>query len=207
MDLNLDNFQIRRTNPYLAGPTSFLSGEERYMAKAQGLVGFEIFEGDEISIINIEGQQECEIVSFDKNGKNELGIIGRQKNANAKFIKYILTNSPDNKYLISKLKKRKIDFHNANSCNLFNSETVSGETEELTALENGFIIIASPGKSMLVDNQDAASDLEIKVQRKNINNKKLDYFLPDPLSDTKEEYLIKDSTALAYEVKRVILFR
>jgi len=109
MDLNLDNFQIRRTNPYLAGPTSFLSGEEKYMAKAQGLIGFEIFEGDKLSIINIEGQQECEIVSFDKNGKNELGIIGRQKNANAKFIKYILTNSPDNKYLISKLKKRKIE--------------------------------------------------------------------------------------------------
>ncbi|HIC41619.1 MAG TPA: DUF1989 domain-containing protein, partial [Pelagibacterales bacterium] len=142
-----------------------------------------------------------EIVSFDKDGKNELGIIGRQKNANANFIKYILTNSPDNKFLISKLKKRKIDFHNANSCNLFNSETVSGETEELTALENGFIIIAAPGKSMLVDKQEVASDLEIKVLRKNINNKKLDYFLPDPLSDTKEEYLIKDSTALAYEVK------
>jgi hypothetical protein len=101
-------------------------------------------------------------------GKNKIGIIGRQKNANANFIKYILTNSPDNKFLISKLKKRKIDFHNANSCNLFNSETVSGTTEELTTLENGFIIIAAPGKSMLVDNQDAASDIEIKVQRKNI---------------------------------------
>jgi uncharacterized protein YcgI (DUF1989 family) len=45
-------------------PILFLPGEERYMAKAQGLVGFEIFEGDKISIINIEGKQECEIVSF-----------------------------------------------------------------------------------------------------------------------------------------------
>ena len=54
MDLNLDNFQIRRTNPYLAGPTGLLPGEERYMAKAQGLVGFEIFEGDKIlSLIHI----------------------------------------------------------------------------------------------------------------------------------------------------------
>ena len=94
MDLNLDNFQIRRTNPYIAGSTALLPGEQRYMAKAEGLIGFEIFEGDTISIINIEGQQVCEIVSFDKDGKNELGIIDRQKNANAKFIKYILTNSP-----------------------------------------------------------------------------------------------------------------
>ena len=53
-------------------------------------------------------------------------------------------------------------------------------TEKLTALENGFIIFASPGKSMLVNKQDAASDIEIKVQRQNINNKKLEHFLPDP---------------------------
>ena len=105
MDINLDNFQIRRTNPYIAGSTGLLPGEQRYMAKAQGLVGFEIFEGDKISIINIVKVYNCEIVSFDKNGKNELGIIGRQKNADAKFIKFILTNSPDNIFLISKLKK------------------------------------------------------------------------------------------------------
>jgi len=105
------------------------------------------------------------------------------------------------KNLISRLKKRKINFYNAKSCNVFDKETVSGKTEELVVLENGFIIIASPGKAMLVDEQDTASDLEVKVQRKNKKNNKLDYFLPDPLSDTKEEYLIKDSTALAYEVK------
>ena len=49
---------------------------------------------------------------------------------------------------------------------------------------------------MSIDDQNTASDLEVKVQRKNINNNKLDYFLPDPISDTKEEYLIKDSTAI-----------
>ena len=43
MELNLDNFSIRRTNPSIAGSTGFSLGEERYIAKAQGLVGFEIF--------------------------------------------------------------------------------------------------------------------------------------------------------------------
>ena len=52
---------------------------------------------------------------------------------NAKFIKnHFNLIVPDNKLLITKLKKRKIDFHNVNSCNLFNKETpVSGKTEEL----------------------------------------------------------------------------
>ena len=59
MQLNLENFNIRRTNPYIAGPIGLSPGEERYIAKAQGLIGLKIFEGDKISIKNIEGQQEC----------------------------------------------------------------------------------------------------------------------------------------------------
>ena len=44
MQLNLENFNIRNTNPYLAGPNGLAPGEERYISKAQGLVGFDIFE-------------------------------------------------------------------------------------------------------------------------------------------------------------------
>ena len=202
MQLNLENFKIRRSNPYIAGPIGLAPEEERYIVKARGLIGVEIFEGDKISIKNIEGQQECEIVTFDKDGKNKLGIVGQKTNADAKFIKFILTNSSDNKFLISKLKKRKIDFHNADSFNLFNKETLSGEIEELLVLENGFVILASPGKVMLVDEQGAASDLEVIIKRKNIKKNQLESFLPDPLADTKEEYFIKNRSALAYEVKK-----
>ena len=201
MQLNLENFNIRSTNPYLAGPNGLAPGEERYIVKAQGLIGIEIFKGDILSINNIEGKQECEIVTFDNEGKNNLGIIGQKQNSEAKFIKHILSNSSDYKFLISKLKKRKIDFYNTKSFNFFDSETPAGATEKLSVLENGYIIIASPGKIMLVDKQDTASELEVKIQRKNNINNKLEYFLPDPLADTKEEYLIKDSTALAFEVK------
>ncbi|SVB32948.1 uncharacterized protein METZ01_LOCUS185802, partial [marine metagenome] len=34
MQLNLENFNIRRTNPYIAGPIGLAPGEERYIAKA-----------------------------------------------------------------------------------------------------------------------------------------------------------------------------
>ena len=202
MELNLENFNIRRSNPYIAGQIGLAPEEERYIVKARGLTGVEVFKGDKISIKNIEGQQECEIVAFDKDGKNKLDIVGHTKSADAKFIKYVLANSSDNKFLISKLKKRKIDFHNAVSFNLFNKETLSGETKELLVSDDGFIIFASPGKVMLVDEQNTASDLEVIITRKNINKNKLESFLPDPLANTKEEYLIKNSSALAYEVKK-----
>ena len=69
MKLDIENFNVRRSNPYLAGTIGLAPGEERYVAKAQGLIGLEIFEGDKISIKNIEGQQECEIAAFQKGGK------------------------------------------------------------------------------------------------------------------------------------------
>ena len=37
----------------------------------------------------------------------------------------------------------------------------------LTCQDDGFIIIASPGEAMSVDSHDPASDIEVKVQRKN----------------------------------------
>ena len=201
MDINLENFNIRKTTPYNAGPVGLPIGEERYMAKAQGLVGFEVFAEDKITIKNLEGKQTCEVVVFDKQGLSNPSIINQKSNGDAKFIKYVLTNSHDKKFLLSKLKKRKININNSNSVNYFNQETESDEVINLTCQDDGFVIISSPGEAMPIGKQNPASDLEIKVQRKNINKNKLEHFLPDPLSDTKKEFLIKDSTALAYEVK------
>lgn len=201
MDINLDKFNVRKSISYNAGSIGLPPGEERYIAKAQGIVGFEIFAEDKLSIKNLEGKQICEVVVFDKKGLSNPGVINNKSNSDAKFIKYILTNSHDKKHLLSKLKKKNINFNNATSVNFFSQETESDEIVNIICQDDGFIIISSPGETMPIDNQNAASDLEIKVQRKNINNNKLEYFLPEPMSDTKEEYLIKDSTALAYEVK------
>ena len=40
--------EARKTNPYMAGIRGLNLGEERYVAKAQGLIGFEIFADDKI---------------------------------------------------------------------------------------------------------------------------------------------------------------
>ena len=99
MDINLDDFNIRKTAPYNAGPVGLPLGEERNIAKAQGLVGFEIFSEDKISIKNLEGRQICEVVVFDKKGLSNPNVINHQSNGDAKFIKYVLTNSHDKKFL------------------------------------------------------------------------------------------------------------
>ena len=105
MDINLENFNVRKTKPYNAGPIGLPPGEERYIARAQGLVGFQIFAEDKIAIKNIEGKQECEVVVFDKKGFSNTSIIKQKSNGDAKFIKHVLTNSNDKKLLLSKLRR------------------------------------------------------------------------------------------------------
>ena len=201
MELDLTGFNIRKTEPYYAGILGLPEDVERYVAKAQGLIGFEFFAGDIISIINTEGSQVAEVVAFDAAGKCSMGILSCEENSDASFIKSILSNSPDNKFLLEKLKKKKIDFHKAVSTNIFDSETKVRETKDLLCQEDGFFILAAPGDDMAVDSQNPATDLEVRVKRKNKINNKANYYLPPPLADIKDEFIITNSTAISYEVE------
>ena len=77
-------------------------GVERHVVNAGGLTGLQIFPDDEIEIINDEGNQICEIVCFDKDGKSELGILNQKENSKKSFIKEIL-NRKDESSLVTNL--------------------------------------------------------------------------------------------------------
>ena len=146
MEINLENFKIRRSEPLIAGKQGLPEGNERYIAKGGGIIGLDIFAGDEIYINNIEGMQECELACFDNKGSDNLNIICLKNNSNANYIKNILSNNSEHKFLLSKLNKKNINFHNAVSYNFFKNNSYAGEVKELNVIENGFIILAVPGK-------------------------------------------------------------
>ena len=202
MELNLENFNIRQTNPKVFGNINLPENMERYVVKAQGIIGVEIFADDKIKITNLEGGQICEVSVFDNLGKNNQSIIGEKGNDDAKFIKYVLSNSNDKKILLDKLKKKKINFNKAKSSIFFDHTTLEKETHELVLQEDGFIIFAAPGEDMQVDQQNAPTDIEVLIERNNNKQNKLERFLPDPLANTSEEFLIKDSSAITYEIKK-----
>ena len=201
MDINLENFNVRKTNPYDAGIIGLPDGVERYIAKAMGLTGIEFFKGDHISIKNVEGSQKAEVVVFDSTGKSSPESIGSKSNGDAVFAKEVLSNKSEKDYLLSKLKKKNIDFHKAHSINLFDQETIAGTVEEFTCENDGFIIIAAPGTDMSVDSQNPPTDLEVKIKRLNKTNNKANYYLPPPLAEIKEEFIVDNSTAISYEVE------
>ena len=70
-------------------------GVERHVVNAGGLTVLQIFPDDEIEIINDEGNQICEIICFDKDGKSELGILNQKENKNKKFYKRSINKSKD----------------------------------------------------------------------------------------------------------------
>ena len=124
------------------------------------------------------------------------------KEFEAKFTKYILTKNNHKIILLKKLKKKKIDFNKAKSSNFFDHTTLANEKIDLITQEDGFIIFAAPGEDMLVDKQNAPTDIEVQILRNKKKENKLESFLPEPLANSSEEFLIKDSSAIAYEIKQ-----
>ena len=103
MELDLSNFNIRKTKPIILGNAGLPENVERYTVKGEGILGINLYRDDEIKIVNIEGSQEMELTFFNDDGKNE-NLVGKNFNKNADFIKYILKNSSEKNVLLKKLK-------------------------------------------------------------------------------------------------------
>ena len=86
MNINIENFEIRRSNPKILGSAGFSEKTERYLVKAKGIIGIDIFQGDKVKIVDLEGGQPCEVISFDKKGNNNQSTIGQKINGDAKFV-------------------------------------------------------------------------------------------------------------------------
>ena len=103
-------------------------GVERYVVNGGGITGVQIFPDDEIEIINDEGNQICEIICFDKDGKSELGILNQKENGKINFIKEILERKDETSLITNlQLKKRNLDINKSKSSILFDSKSPSGE--------------------------------------------------------------------------------
>ena len=119
MELDLSNFNVRKTNPVIMGSAGLPENVERYTVKGEGILGIDLFKDDEIKIINLEGSQEMELTFFNNDGKNET-LIGKDFDKDSNFIKFILSNSSEKFNLLKKLKNKKINLDNLKCLKYFN---------------------------------------------------------------------------------------
>ncbi len=200
MELNLENYKVRKTSPIILGNPGLPKNTERYVVSGMGVIGIDLYKDDELKIVNLEGSQIVEMVFFNSLGNCE-SIVGKEYNANANFIKEKI-KSESYKKLLQNLKKRKFSFEKINSLNFFNKTSLPEEEINLNVEKTGFAIIAAPGKIMNVESSEVATDLYVFIKRNNKENKKNEAMLPEPLADPKNEILINNSTAISYEVKK-----
>ena len=202
MNIDINKYPVRRSNPIVLDSYGLPEDTERYIVKGQGLIGIDLDKGDNLYLKNLEGNQICEITIFDSEGNNNQNIINKKPEIENSFLKEILNSSSDKLFLIQKLKNKKINLNKFSSSLYFNENSKRNDSENITINENCFIVLACPGENMIVGNQNPPSDIEVIVKRINPKNNKLERILPEPLASPKEEFLIKDSSASAYEIKK-----
>ena len=115
MDKNITSMNISDPGLNVLPP-----GVERYLVNGGGLTGIQIFPDDKIEIINNEGNQICEILVFNKDGKSEPAILSLKESKVASEIKKILLSKDESSQIAAyQLKKRNLDIAKAKSSIVF----------------------------------------------------------------------------------------
>ena len=177
-------------------------GVERHVVNGGGLTGLQIFPDDEIEIINDEGNQTCEIIVFDKDGKSNPGILNLKENSKNSEIKKILFSKEESSLIANyQLKKRNLDIASSKASLVFNKDSLSGDKINFKSKDKCYVLFAAPGHDMLVHDQNPVTDLTLFIKRANITNDKELSVIPDPVYDPKHEENIDRTTAISYQVK------
>ena len=177
-------------------------GVERHVVNGGGLTAFQLFPDDEVEIINDEGNQICEIICFNKDGKSEVGILNLKENSDKNYIRDIL-NGKDETILATnyQLKKRNLNIIQSKSSIVFDKDTPPGEKIKFKSKDKCYAIFSAPSEDMVVTNQNPPSELTIFIKRAKIINDKELNIIPDPIFEPLYEQNIDKETSIAYEVK------
>ena len=190
------------SKPYEPGLPALADNQEQYSVVGNGSMAMKLSAGDSFHILNLEGYQKAEIVTFLKNGKNDLSALGLKKEYDGSLTQKILNDDSESATVARlKLKKYSIDINNINqSALVFSNEAEKGSMEKFTAQENCICIISAPGDMDIISSGIPATDLRVIVER--IKSRvEGEYLLPDPIGNPIQEIFVKRQTAQAYEVE------
>ena len=186
---------------YLPSQFTLPAGTERYVVEGMGAALIPVTAGDQITIINTEGAQVCEIVAAGKAGKIDPAILDAPSNAKASGLQALLMGTDQSlRGLRMGLEARGIDLHDAQAVRLFTAQTPAKAEETLRVVRDGSVIIAAPGTPMNAETQDTTTPITVMVKR-SVIKKHLGFELPDPLADPLDDIRVHTRTAEAFFVK------
>jgi len=192
--------KIARERALWPGWSTLPPGTERYRISGGGAITVAIEAGDRITLIDIEGGQNCELVAFGKNWLARPEILEAPATGNGDGIRAWLNGSDDNKALAARLSKLGAEFGKVRSSTFFNPSSAAGSRADLNALEDGTLVVIAPGGPMRVDEQNPPTEIELHIHRARPLEERAPV-LPDPLGDPLLDFQVDRRTATTYEVK------
>jgi aminomethyltransferase len=179
-------------------------GRERHSIPGAGALMLRLGAGDKLTVVNDEGGQIAELVAATTTGRVDAALLGQVSNSGAEGLKAMLAMGDAAGAGLARLRHglaaRGIDLGQAGALRLFAPDTGAGARADLTALDDGWLVIAAPGLPMAPAAQDTATPITLLVQRaKPREVGKFD--LPDPLADPVLDLRVKSATAESYFVK------
>ena len=177
-------------------------GTERYPVPGGGSRAVKIDKGDEISVMDREGLQPCEIVFFAPDGSSDAAMIGAKGQGEAKGLQQALSwGDASGRRVSDALAKSGFDLARADAVKVFDGASIPGDMATFHAQSDGLLIVCAVGGPMLPEAQDAPTEIILYIRRANPGEGKGGMPPPDPLADTLQDFNIQPGNATAYEVK------
>ena len=180
-------------------------GTERYVVEGAGAILLPVYAGDQITIINDEGGQVCEVIGADSKGRIDAALFGTTANASADGLRALLLSDDRSlRGMRMGIDARKIDLANAQAIQLFSTGSKAKSEETLTVRNDGTMIVATPlsggATKMDFESQNTATQLTVMIKRATLKSAAR-FELPTPLADPIEDIRVHTQTAESYFVK------
>lgn len=195
-------FAPRHSRILRPGDRALPPNVERFPVKGGGSILIDVAAGDRLLFTDLEGGQRAELLFCDSKGRFDASAIGASADGAGDGLKSILAQADESsRRTLAALARRKIDLGKAVSTHIFGSESRAGNKAELSVGHDGVLVVAVPSDEMTPDQQNTATDIELRLIRANPKPKLLGFDLPEPLADQLQDIRIKAATARAYTVK------
>jgi aminomethyltransferase len=175
---------------------------ERYPIAGGSSLAIDVAAGDQISLRDLEGGQVVELAFCDAQGRFNMAGLGVKADGAGEALKSMLVRSTESTNRVrAGLMRRGIELAKMQSFKVFGAESKAGSVVAFTASIAGTVLTAIPATEMVPDEQNTATDIELRILRANPKLKTAGWDLPEPLADPLQDVRITAATARAYTVK------
>ncbi len=191
-------------------------GVERYRINGGGATVLALAAGDELEIVDPEGRQRCELVAFDTTGRSDPSLLsgdgsgdgnGRRSGGNSApaAVGILSTGLTDARRVRAGLEQVGIDLpavQAATPLKILDDDTAPGAKVRVVAHADVACVVAAPGEAMSAHGGAPPTDLIAYVHRRDTARTEAEPLLPPPLADPSQDFIVRHSTARAYQVAK-----